>query len=187
MIDIWSIESSTIIARGRMYARALLDEIAFVKIDMGLLWRASISPTLIDLDGAAVVASTPWGTDPQNWFFQVCNDKSLGWVELHARSEDNPHLPRATLAEEKRSNSPLVWRQEFEAEFTSLDAAALIDVTKLLQPNGEPWPEPERFDLVFAVVDSAIKTGAGADGTAALFCGLHPRLCARPAALADRL
>ncbi len=172
VIDIWTLEASTIVARGRKYARAMLDEIAFAKIDMGTLWRASISPTLVDLDGAAVVASTPWGTDPQNWFFQVCNDKTLGWTEVHAKSEDNPHLSRSALAEEKRRNSPLVWRQEFEAEFTSLDAAALIDVTRLLQPNGEPWAEPERLDLVFAVVDSAIKTGASNDGTAALFCGV---------------
>ena len=173
-IDIWSIETSTIIARGRRYARALLDEIAFTAAttDMGMLWRASISPTLIDLDGSVVVASTPWGTDPANWFFMICNDKTLGWFELHARSEDNPLWSREVLAEEKRSNSPLVWRQEYEAEFTSLDAAALIDVTKLLQPDGEPWPEPERLDLVFAVIDSAIKTGSGADGTAALFCGV---------------
>ena len=81
-------------------------------------------------------------------------------------------MAREVLEEEKRTNNPLVWRQEYEAEFTSLDAAALIDVTKLLQPDGEPWPEPERLDQVFAVVDSAIKTGAGADGTAALLCGV---------------
>jgi hypothetical protein len=172
VIDVWSIETSTIIGRGRKYALALLDEIAFCNENMGLLWRASISPTLVDLDGAAVVASTPWGTDPANWFFQICADKTLGWTELHAKSEDNPHLPRAALEEEKRRNSPIVWRQEFDAEFTSLDAAALIDVTKLLQPDGEPWPVPEYFDVAFVTIDSAIKTGAGADGTAALFCGV---------------
>ena len=153
VIDIWSIESSVIIARGRKYALALVDEVAFVKVDMGLLWRASISPTLIDLNGSAVVGSTPWGTDPTNWFYQICCDKSLEWTELHARSEDNPYLSREALAEEKRTNSPLVWRQEFEAEFVSLDSAALIDVTKLLQPDGRPWPEPERFIQVFVVVD----------------------------------
>ena len=175
VVDVWSLETSTIVARGRKYARVLLDEIAFVgttTIDMGLLWRASISPTLIDLDGSAVVASTPWGTDPQNWFYAICNDKTRGWEELHFKSEENPYLPPDVLEEEKRTNSPLVWRQEYEAEFTSLDSAALIDVTKLLQPNGEPWPEPERFDLVFAVIDSAIKSGAGADGTGVVFCGL---------------
>lgn len=174
-IDIWSIETSTIVARGRMYARVLLDEIAFVgttTIDMGLIWRASISPTLIDLDGSAVVASTPWGTDPANWFFQICNDKTLGWTELHFKSEDNPYMPRSALEEEKRTNSPLVWRQEYEAEFTSLDAAALIDVTKLLQPDGLPWAEPERFNLVFVVIDSAIKTGSSADGTGAIYCAV---------------
>ena len=139
----------------------------------GSLWRvSSISPTLINLDGFATCASTPWGTDPANWFFQICNDKTLGWAELHARSEDNPLLAPGVLEEARRTNNPLVWRQEYEAEFTSLDAAALIDVTKLLQPDGEPWPEPERLNLVFAVVDSAIKTGSSADGTAALFCGV---------------
>ena len=172
VIDIWSIESSVIIARGRKYALALVDEVAFVKVDMGLLWRASISPTLIDLNGSAVVGSTPWGTDPTNWFYQICCDKSLEWTELHARSEDNPYLSREALAEEKRTNSPLVWRQEFEAEFVSLDSAALIDVTKLLRHDGTPWPEPERFIQVFVVVDSAIKTGSGNDGTGALFCGV---------------
>ena len=174
VVDIWSLEGSTIVGRGRQYAGVLFDEIAFIAAttDMGTLWRASISPTLINLDGFATCASTPWGTDPANWFFQICNDKTLGWVEMHARTEDNPLLAPEVLEEARRTNNPLVWRQEYEAEFTSLDAAALIDVTKLLQPNGEPWPEPERLDQVFAVVDSAIKTGAGADGTAALLCGV---------------
>jgi hypothetical protein len=173
-IDVWSFETSTIIARGRKYALALLDEIAHVKGDaMGLIWRASISPTLVDLDGSVVVSSTPWGTDPSNWFFQICSDKTLGWTEIHARSADNPFLPRSALEEEKRTNSPLVWRQEFEAEFVSLDSAALIDVTKLLQPDGEPWPEPPHFEFFFAVVDSAIKTGAGADGCAVLYCAIY--------------
>jgi hypothetical protein len=149
-IDIWSLETSTIVARGRKYARVMLDEIAFVgaaSIDMGMLWRASISPTLIDLNGSAVVASTPWGTSPENWFYAICNDKALGWTELHFRSEDNPYMPREALDEERRTNSPLVWRQEYEAEFTSLDAAALIDVLKLLQPRrnavaGAGAPQP---------------------------------------------
>jgi hypothetical protein len=171
-IRIWSIETATLMGRGHKYALALLDEVAFCKENMGLFWRASISPTLVDLNGNAIVASTPWGTDPANWFFQICCDKTLGWEELHARSEENPFLPREALEEEKARNSPIIWRQEFEAEFTSLDAAALIDVTKLLQPDGEPWPEPAHFDVAFVTIDSAIKTGAGADGTAVLFCGV---------------
>jgi hypothetical protein len=126
---------------------------------------------LLDLDGYAIAASTPWGTDPENWFVQICTDKTQGWVEFHARTERNPFMRAETLAEFKRINSPLVFRQEYEAEFTSLDSAALIDVSKLLQPDGEPWREPERFDSVFVVVDSAIKTGSTADGTAALYCG----------------
>jgi hypothetical protein len=36
-----------------------------------------------------------------------------------------------------RKNHSLIWRQEFEAEFTSLDPSTLTDVTKLLQPSGD--------------------------------------------------
>jgi hypothetical protein len=57
--------------------------------------------------------------------------------------------PRVAVNPLDEAPHVLVWRQEYLAEFTSLDAAALIDVTKLLQPDGEPWPEPERLDLVF--------------------------------------
>ena len=56
------------------------------------------------------------------------------------------------------------------------NSAALIDVTKLLQPDGSPWPEPARFDYLFVTVDSAIRTGAGADGTAAVYCGIVGRI-----------
>ena len=49
-------------------------------------------------------------------------------------------------------------------------------MTKLLQPDGSPWPEPARFDYLFVTVDSAIRTGAGADGTAAVYCGIVGRI-----------
>ena len=49
-------------------------------------------------------------------------------------------------------------------------------MTKLLQPDGSPWPEPERFDYLFVTVDSAIRTGAGADGTAAVYCAIVGRI-----------
>ena len=176
MIDVWSIETSTIIARGRKYARALLDEIAFVKTDMGLLWRASISPTLIDLDGFESWRRRHGGPIRRIGFFRsATTSRSVGPSFMRDAKKIRSCLAR--VWRRRNAATPLVWRQEFEAEFTSLDAAALIDVTKLLQADGEPWPEPERLDLVFVVIDSAIKTGASANGTAALFCavtGQHP-------------
>ena len=72
----------------------------------------------------------------------ICNDKTLGWLETARRSEDNPLWSREVLAEEKRSNSPLVWPQEYEAEFTSLDAAALIDAPSSCSPMASPGQSP---------------------------------------------
>jgi hypothetical protein len=43
---------------------------------------------------------------------------------------------------------------------------AMIGVTKLMQPDGLPWPEPKFFGLFYVTIDSANKTGASADGTA---------------------
>ena len=173
-IDIWSIETSTIVARGRKYARALLDEIAFTAAttDMGMLWRASISPTLIDLDGSVVVASTPWGTDPANWFFMICNDKTLGWFELHARSEDNPLWSREVLEEEKRSNQParLASGVRGRIHFPRRRGADRRHQAPAARRRAVARARAPRSG--FAVIDSAIKTGAGADGTAALFCGV---------------
>src|SRR6516164_1159302 len=97
---------------------------------------------------------------------------SEGHGSFHRPSSIYCGARRQALAEEKRTNSPLIWRQEFEGEFTSLDSAALIDVTKLLQPDGTPWPDSDRYDSIFVVIDSAIKVNPNADGTAALYCGV---------------
>ena len=102
VIDIWTIESSVIWTKERVRI-ALVDEVAFVKVDMGLLWRASISPTLIDLKAARWWDRRP-GVRPTNWFYQICCDKSLEWTELHARSEDNPYLSREAW---RRKSAPI--------------------------------------------------------------------------------
>jgi len=96
---------------------------------------------------------------------------------------DNPMLPkqRATesvedwlrrreqfQAELVQSNAPLVYAQEYQAEFVDWSGVAFFEREKLLQ-DGQPVSYPKFCDSVFAVIDTASKTGTEHDGTAVTF------------------
>jgi hypothetical protein len=173
-IDVWTCEAGTSIARGRHYHRQILDEIAHVAdiTNMPLIWSAALEPTLLDYRGTAVAASTPWGVSASNFFFQICNTEASEWREFHAPTSANPKMSADELKKIEESKHPLTWRQEYLGEFTSLDGAAIFDLTRSLQPNGQPWPAPDFFDMFYVCVDTALKGGVEHDGSACVFVGL---------------
>jgi hypothetical protein len=69
----------------------------------------------------------------------------------------------------------MVFRQEYLADFVSLDGAALFNLANLLQGNGEPWPAPYAFDYFFICIDTAMKTGSANDGNGVVYVGLTER------------
>ena len=176
-INVWSIEGGMIIGRGRKYHRVILDEIAHVldSAGMALIWSSALAPTLLDYRGNVIACSTPAGVSPANWFFVIANSKDLDWVEFHAPSSANPFLDPAELEDIRRRTHPMVYRQEYLAEFVSLDGAALFNLANLLDENGEPWPAPEAFDLFYICIDTAMKTGSANDGNGVVYVGLTER------------
>lgn len=188
-IDFWSLENP-ISARGRRYHRVVIDEAAFAKDgdvnsddSMMAIWEKVIKPTLVDYDGQALVASNSAGKNPDNFFYNLCNDPRYGFVEFHAKTMDNPLLPKrkqgeaqeawgdrraAFLADLKANNDPLVFVQEYCAEFVDWAGVAFFSREKLLVDN-QPVPVPARCDGVFAVIDTASKTGTDNDATAVTF------------------
>ena len=72
------------------------------------------------------------------------------------------------LADLKTDNDPRVYAQEYLAEFVDWSGAAFFAREKLLQ-DGKPVPYPTHCDTVFAVIDTASKTGTENDGTAVTF------------------
>jgi hypothetical protein len=66
---------------------------------------------------------------------------------------------------------PLVFAQEYEAEFVDWSGAAFFTLDKWLGDDGQPIPDPRHVDTVFAVIDSAVKTGSANDGTAVIYFG----------------
>ena len=188
-IDFWSLENP-IAGRGRGYHRIVIDEAAFTKPggnrevgSMQNIWETALKPTLYDNAGRALVCSNAAGKDPDNFFYAICTDPAFGFHEFHATTLDNPELPkrlahesheawlarRQALQDElKRDNDPLVYAQEYLAEFVDWSGVAFFSREKLLR-DGQAVPWPTRCDSVFAVIDTASKTGTEHDATAVTY------------------
>lgn len=179
-IDFWTLDDPTA-GRSRRYHRVVIDEAAFTGSTMMATWERAIEPTLFDFSGDALVCSNTNGVDPQNFMWQICNDPKYGFVEYHAPTINNPTipalLPGESLADQiarrfaeieriRARSHPLVFRQEYEAEFVDFSGVAFFSLDKMMGLDGRPVARPSKCDSVFAVIDSASKTGTNNDGTA---------------------
>lgn len=168
-IDFWTLQNPHA-GRSRKYHLVLVDEAAFAEEEMEYTWNNAIAPTLLDYKGHAWAMSTPHGIDDDNWFYRICTDRSLGWTEIHAPTAANPFLDAAEVESLKDRYPPLVYRQEYLAEFVDWKGEAFFSEDSLLE-NGEPVANVPRMDHVFAVMDTAMKDGVEHDGTAIIWCG----------------
>lgn len=191
-LDFWSLENP-IAGRSRRYRRIVIDEAAFGKdggnsIDGSVMsiWEKSIKPTLFDYGGEALICSNSAGKNPDNFFYNICNDPQYGFREYHARTRDNSVLPKRPenesvqdwlkrreeyLADLRKNNDPLVYAQEYEAEFVDWSGVAFFSRDNLLN-QGLPISLPHSCECVFAVIDTASKTGTEHDATAVTFFAL---------------
>jgi hypothetical protein len=188
-LDFWSLENP-LAGRSRGYHRVVIDEAAFAKNSSNVaagsmieIWERSIKPTLYDYAGKALVCSNSAGKNPDNFFYRICTEPQHGFREYHATTMDNPLLPkrlryesaaawelrrRKYQADLERDNAPLVYAQEYLAEFVDWSGVAFFSREKLLL-NGLPVPYPPHCDAVFAVIDTASKTGTEHDATAVTY------------------
>lgn len=204
-LDFWSLENR-IAGRSRGYHRVVVDEAAFGKDgdtktegSMMDLWERSIKPTLYDNAGEALVCSNSAGKNPDNFFYNICNEPRYGFVEYHAPTMDNPLLPKRQpdepleewdrrreqfQAELVKDNDPLVYAQEYLAEFVDWSGVAFFGRDKLLV-EGNPVPYPKHCDGVFAIIDTASKTGTENDATAVTYFALSNRTRDTPLVILD--
>lgn len=204
-LDFWSLENS-IAGRSRRYRRIVIDEAAFAKNgdntasgSMHEIWEKSIRPTLYDYGGEALVCSNSAGKNPDNFFYNICNDPKYGFTEFHATTADNPLLPKRPVSESLadwsnrrqgylkelvRDNDPLVYAQEYLAEFVDWAGVAFFARDKLLV-QGEPVPVPTMCEGVFAVIDTASKTGTDHDATAVTYFAKNSNSASYPLLILD--
>jgi hypothetical protein len=203
-LDFWSLENP-IVGRGRRYRRIAIDEAAFAKNgdnrvegSMMSIWEKAIKPTLYDYGGEALVCSNSAGKDPDNFFYNICTDRQYGFHEFYSTTMHNPLLPKRLQTESLetwqarraqfqadliRNNDPLVYAQEYLAQFVDWSGVAFFSREKLLDQN-QPVIYPSTCDCVFAVIDTASKTGTDNDATAVTFFSRN-RHSGRPLLILD--
>lgn len=169
-IEFWTLDNENA-GRSRKYKRAIMDEVAFTKSNMIDIWNRAIRPTLVDFRGSAIAISNTKGIDETNFMWQICHQTEHGFTQFHAPTHANPFLPPEEIALLQKNNHPLVYAQEYLAEFVDWSGVAFLATDKLLI-NGHPVPMPKRCDGVFAVIDTATKTGSKNDGTAVVYCAV---------------
>lgn len=170
-IDFWTLEDEHA-GRSRKYHRVIVDEGAFTKnTQMMKTWEKAIKPTLLDYGGKALVLSNTNGVDPENFLYQICHEARYGFAQFHAPTHSNPHLPQEELDKLITDNDPLVYQQEYLADFVDWSGIAFFALGKLLV-NDKPVEYPTICDAVYAVIDSAVKTGKDNDGTGVVFYAL---------------
>ncbi|WP_455387428.1 hypothetical protein [Petrachloros mirabilis] len=167
-IDFWTLNNPRA-GRSRKYHGVILDEVAFAGPDMTDLWQKAIAPTLLDYKGQAWALSTPNGLDPENWFCRICTEPELGWKQFHAPTSSNPFLDSDAVAKLQSEYPPLVYQQEYLAEFVDWSGSAFFSEDALLH-DGKPVEYPKRCDTVFAIIDTAVKDTLEHDGTAVIYC-----------------
>ena len=192
-LDFWSLDNE-MAGRSRGYQLIVIDEAAFAKdgdnrtdASMMALWEKAIKPTLYDYGGEALVCSNSAGKNPDNFFYNICTDPQYGFHEFHATTMDNPLLPKRLQNESEevwrrrreqfradliKDNDPLVYAQEYRAEFVDWSGVAFFSREKLLDQD-RPVPYPAHCDGVFAVIDTASKTGTDNDATAVTFFAVN--------------
>lgn len=176
-IDFWSLDDNMLAGRGREYDLVMVDETAFTKdAQMMDIWRKAIAPTMITRPGARAWAfSTPNGNNIENFFWKICNEAELNFKQHYAPTSSNPYVPPSELEREKRENDPRVFQQEFLAEFVDWSGDAFFRAENLLV-DGLPVDYPTMCDGVFAVIDTAVKTGSANDGTGVSYWALGTRV-----------
>lgn len=176
-VDLWPLNDNVLAGRGREYKRVMINEAAFTKSPQMLnTWRKAIRPTLLVQRGSAWVFSTPAGIDEENFFYAACNDRGeqsefVEFKEHHAPTSDNPLISAEDLEHERRINHPLVFKQEFLAEFVDWTGVQFFEADRWMV-HGMPVPYPERCDVVVAVLDTALKSGQQHDSTGVLYAAV---------------
>jgi hypothetical protein len=126
-IDFWSLDNIDSV-RGRKYHRAVIDEASILASQkLKDAWEQSIRPLLTDYKGDAWFLSTPKGK--KHYFRQLADNYKTDperWSFFQMPSISNPFLDPNEVEEAKAILPPIVFAQEYLAEFTDMSSDNLF-------------------------------------------------------------
>jgi hypothetical protein len=136
VIDFWSLDVADV-ARGRHYARVVINEAAMVK---NLLdsWTRVIRPTLADLSGDAWFLSTPRGYNDFHALYAMAADHPNEWRSWRFPTSDNPHIPPKEIDAMRAEMDAVSYAQEILAEFRSITGLVYQDFNDDNLTDAEP-------------------------------------------------
>ena len=118
-IDFWSMENFDSV-RGRKYKLVVIDEAAIVPSDkLKDAWEQSIRPLLTDYQGDAWFLSTPKGK--KHYFSTLASNSEKDpnkWSFFQMPTTTNPYIDPNEVEASRTELPPVVFAQEFLAEFT---------------------------------------------------------------------
>jgi hypothetical protein len=167
VIEVWTLDGPDP-ARGRKYARVVIDEAGIVR-DLLEIWQAAIRPTLVDLGGQALLLGTPKGR--RHGFvtlFQRGQGEDADWQSFRAATADNPYIPLEEVEAAKRELPPEIFQQEFEGIPTDDGANpfGIQAIRSCIQPLSSHTPVIFGVDLARSL-DYTVVVGLDAWGTVA--------------------
>ena len=171
VLEMWSLDSADT-ARGRRYARVILDECAMVR-DLADAWNLVIRPTLVDLQGDAYFLSTPRGKNDFAGLYALGESEAEpDWACWRFPTAANPFIAPAEIEALRRQMPARAFEQEIEARFIDEVSGALwtydlIDSYRLSE-------HPPLARIVIAI-DPAISANPDSDETGIIAAGSDDR------------
>lgn len=163
---------------GQPWDGGVLDEYGNMKEKA---WPENVRPALSDRLGWCDFIGVPEGMNHYHKLYERAKEQyaELGvaspWAVFEWASVDILGVEEVEAA--RKDLHPLVFKQEYGGEFVDFSGVAILDtdkwlVTDPLSRARVPIPFPESgIDSVFAVIDTAVKTGQENDGTAVIYLG----------------
>lgn len=128
--------------RGHAVFKAYLDELAYFDVDLNTVWKA-VRPTLTDLKGSAIAATTPNGKGTQAYDFYLQTLSTPGWTYHHWKTIDNPWMDPEEIEAAKRELDEKSFRQEYLATWESFEGLAYYNFEEDLHLKKQDGITPE--------------------------------------------
>jgi predicted phage terminase large subunit-like protein len=158
VIDMWSLDVPDV-ARGRKYARVIINEAAMVP-ELARTFQNVIRPTLADYAGDAWFLSTPKGyNDFHNLYIRELTNED--WRSWTYPTSANPYIPASEIEAMRRDMSEAAFKQEILAEFVAIEGALFQrDMFKVVDgaPDGLKWLRT--YDLALTVKEASDRTAS---------------------------
>jgi len=124
--------------RGEGYHFLVIDEAGDALRDPAI-WTDAIRAALSDTNGYALIIGTPKG---RNLFFQLFargdDPEYPDWASFHARTSDNPYIPKAEIEAAKKELPDDAFDQEYDARFLEEGAGVFKGIDACIKGKLDP-------------------------------------------------